>query len=80
MRKYPPIAVCEKQTSEIPDRPFANLTPPVPKPIGLRVRAMATDEKSRIGLCGLAVMGQVSDLTTHDDSNAPCVTDSNLVS
>ena len=30
-----------------------------PHPAGLRVNAMADEEKSRIGLCGLAVMGQV---------------------
>jgi 6-phosphogluconate dehydrogenase len=43
------------------------------------VRAMATEEKSRIGLCGLAVMGQVR---FHADSRPshPCVTPSILSS
>ena len=35
-------------------------SPPLPpNAAGLRVRAMAAEDKSRIGLCGLAVMGQV---------------------
>jgi hypothetical protein len=39
---------------------FLKTTLPLPIPsAGLRVNAMAAEEKSRIGLCGLAVMGQV---------------------
>ena len=40
--------------------------PASPPDAGLRVRAMAAEDKSRIGLCGLAVMGQVRLSPPHE--------------
>ncbi len=49
------------------DHAVSRLRPPASPPdAGLRVRAMAAEDKSRIGLCGLAVMGQVRLSPPHD--------------
>ena len=56
--KYPPMAVAKKAFPAITPS-HASASPPPHPDAGLRVRAMAAEEKSRIGLCGLAVMGQV---------------------
>lgn len=56
--KYPPMTVAKKAFPAITPS-HASASPPPHPDAGLRVRAMAAEEKSRIGLCGLAVMGQV---------------------
>ena len=49
------------------DHAVSRLRPSASPPdAGLRVRAMAAEDKSRIGLCGLAVMGQVRLSPPHD--------------
>jgi len=57
--KYPPMAVAKKAAFPAITPSHASASPPPHPDAGLRVRAMAAEEKSRIGLCGLAVMGQV---------------------
>ena len=57
--KYPPMAVAKKAAFPAITPSHASASPPPHPDAGLRVRAMAAEDKSRIGLCGLAVMGQV---------------------
>ena len=62
-KKYPPM--CRKKRSR--DHAVSRLRLPASPPdAGLRVRAMAAEDKSRIGLCGLAVMGQVRLSPPHE--------------
>lgn len=63
-KKYPPMLVAKSDPAITPSH--ASAPPPPPPDAGLRVRAMAAEDKSRIGLCGLAVMGQVRLSPPHE--------------